>query len=578
MYGSIEDAGDVDFFSFRAWGGREYVIETHLGTNPDTFLTLYNRAGDIIDQHDDSGSGGGERMVWVAPSTGTYYIEVKGYNSGATGTYYLTLTEAVIGSSRQGGELRLALDADPFPDSFTQQLENLSLPLGARQVHSLIFSRLWIDGVSGVERDLVQEWDLSRDHREWTVRLRRDARFHDGRPVTAHDVAYSFELFGPFLTEFADVSAIDDHTLRISFEEPYPGFVSLMAQYDEAIVVPRGMLDLPINSFTDLVGSGPFVPAEYRKNSYLVLERNPAYYEEGLPYLDAVRMVVIPERATRFAAFLTEQIDFLGYPRLLTQEENVTQEEHAQISKTYPDAAFGAYPAVIALWFDTQTTPFNDRRVRMAVNLAIDMERLFGAMWAGELQGTVPDALFPALHTALDEPEALSRWHRYDPEMARQLLAEAGYPDGFETELQFTARYSESWRGTAETFAEMLGQVGIYVALKEIDNYAEYRVAPAEQGMKIALLRDFERDVVRFFSEHFADGGTFNHSRTSMPVSGIDPANPGSILEAQAILNDMVYYIPLFVRSYARNERVHGPLPVQIVNLGVTLRQLWLDE
>ena len=124
----------------------------------------------------------------------------------------------------------------------------------------------------------------------------------------------------------------------------------------------------------------------------------------------------------------------------------------------------------------------------------------------------------------------------------------------------------------------MLGQVGIYVVLEGIEFYGEYRVAPAEQGMKIAVARDFDQDVVRFFNEHFADGGTFNHSRTSMPVSGIDPANTSTILEAQAVLNDMVYYIPLLARSYARNERVHGPLAVEYETLGVILRQLWLGK
>ena len=149
-YGSIEDGDDVDFFSFRASGGHEYVIETHLDSNPDTVLALYDPAGDVIDHHDDSGSGGGERMVWVAPSTDTYYIEVMGYE-GATGTYFLTLIEVAIGSSRQGGELRLAprrraearagrgavplqlhADREPVRRCGTDQQPNLQPPVESR--------------------------------------------------------------------------------------------------------------------------------------------------------------------------------------------------------------------------------------------------------------------------------------------------------------------------------------------------------------------------------------------------------------------------------------------------------------
>ena len=270
--GWIRDDEDHGYFAFSAQRGREYIIETHLGSLSDTVLVLTGPGGVRLED-DDSGDEAASRLYWTAPESDTYLIEVTGFG-GATGSYGLSLTEldraptptpAPRGDARYGGELRLALAEEPFDDGFSPRDNFLA---GASQIYSLIFSRLWrmspdsAGGVVGVEGDLVEWWQVGPDGREWTLGLRQDVRFHDGSPVTARDAEYSIEEFA--LVGSADVSVIDDYTLRIGLQEPNLGFANAMASSWRAIVVPRGMLDAPIDRFTDLVGSGPFIPGPTR--------------------------------------------------------------------------------------------------------------------------------------------------------------------------------------------------------------------------------------------------------------------------------------------------------------------------
>ena len=575
--GRIGDEEDRSYFEFSAQRGREYVIETHLGSISDTVLVLTGPGGLRLED-DDSGDGAASRMYWTAPESDEYLIEVKGFG-GATGDYALSLTELEraptptppLRDARYGGELALALAEEPFGNVYSP-LDNYSD--GASQIYSLIFSRLWRinpENPWGVVGDLVRSWEVSADRMTWTLSLRQDARFHDGSAVTAMDAEYSIGAFAQVGS--AGVSVIDDYTLRIEFEEPNIDFANTMAWSWGAIVVPRGLLDAPIGRFTDLVGSGPFVPAEHNRNSVSTVGRNPDYYEDGLPFLDTVSLYVAPERTTRTAAFQAGEFHFLGYPYSRTSSGHflpLTNQEHATVSR---NAAFGTYPAVFALWFDTRDPPFSDPKVRLAVNRVIDRNALHSLWAAGEPQGPVPEALFPAWSARLDGPRELDEWNRYDPERARELLAEAGYPNGFATSIQVPRNTPQTWSDLAGWIAEMLAGVGIYAEVVESDFNA-----PAERGIKLAPVRRFGQDIDRFFIEHFAAGGESNYSRTRLDTSLVGPNDLDSIIGLHQELAGQVYYIPLPAPLYARSESVRGPLWAELYDLGTTLRHVWLER
>ena len=141
---------------------------------------------------------------------------------------------------------------------------------------------------------------------------------------------------------------------------------------------------------------------------------------------------------------------------------------------------------MFALWFDTRDPPLSDPKVRLAVNRAIDRNAL-DHLGAGEPQGPVPEAIFPAWRTRLGGPRELDEWNRYDPERARELLAEAGYAEGFATSVQVRANAPQTWSDVAASVGDMLADVGIYADVVESDFNA-----PAEQGISnCSVLRGF---------------------------------------------------------------------------------------
>ena len=174
--------------------------------------------------------------------------------------------------------------------------------------------------------------------------------------------------------------------------------------------------------------------------------------------------------------------------------------------------AAGPMPSVPALWFDTESQPFDDPRVRYAISYAIDQE-LINEIFLdgrGDLQSPVPDALFPQWTTELDEPGVLQEWHLYDPEESRRLLAEAGYADGLETRMHVPPRWVE-W---AEVIAEMLAEVDIAVDVVISDPALIAALGQvSHQAMIFAPLQGFGGDVAAFIREHFTDEGQHNYSR-----------------------------------------------------------------
>ena len=179
--------------------------------------------------------------------------------------------------------------------------------------------------------------------------------------------------------------------------------------------------------------------------------------------------------------------------------------------------AAGPTPSVPALWFDTESPPFDDPRVRFATSYAIDQELINEIFWdgRGDLQSPVPDALFPQWTTELDEPGVLQKWHLYDPEESRRLLAEAGYGDGFETRVHVLPR----WAQWAEVIAEMLADVGIVVAVVISDPALVAALGQvSHQSMIVAPLQGFGGDVAAFIREHFTDEGQHNYSRLASDV------------------------------------------------------------
>lgn len=268
------------------------------------------------------------------------------------------------------------------------------------------------------------------DARTFVFTLREGVTFHDGTPLTAEDVRFSLERIqnpdvGATLRpnlEGATITVVDERTVRIEKPDPDATLLSVLALPEASIISRQWMAGEP-NIRAEANGTGPFMLAEYEPSVRAQLVRNPAYFVEGQPYLDGVEFRMIRSDDARVNALRTgalDMIDFVPWKDIdaLRRVPNLTV-----------DSAGGAF---MNLWFNATKAPFDDPRVRRAIAMAIDREGISRAAFFGHgspLYGppTTEDSPF-------FRPE-LADAYGHDTDAARALLAEAGYPDGFNLEL-----------------------------------------------------------------------------------------------------------------------------------------------
>jgi peptide/nickel transport system substrate-binding protein len=281
-----------------------------------------------------------------------------------------------------------------------------------------------------LEPALAESWDVSDDGLTYTFFLRDGVTFHNGRAMTADDVVYSFERImaeetgSPQASRFnvvSDVTALDDNTVEFALSEPFAPFLSNLPNLT---VVPREVVEENGDLQQVAVGTGPFTLGEIVPDTYVMLEAYPDYYREGEPGVAAIRYNVVPEASTRAAGLRT------GTYHLLPDVDPATAQT---LRNARGVTLLGTQDlAYTLLGLNTGREPFGDPRVRAAINHAIDREEIVEAVYFGDAEAGGP--LSPALvDWALDTEE----FYCYDhsEERARELLAEAGYPDGIDLEI-----------------------------------------------------------------------------------------------------------------------------------------------
>ena len=234
----------------------------------------------------------------------------------------------------------------------------------------------------GLYPDLALSWDTSTDGKTYTFKLTPDAKWHDGVLVTAQDVIFSFNRIAsdpgipaaPFRATFKSVDkmeAPDPLTLRITLKQISASFLPQLTAMNQAIYPEHA-----VQSILDMkpVGSGPFRFVSYDRDQKAVIERNPNYWKKdpqgrALPYLDRMELYILPNSATRIAAFRTGQVDLM---------DNVTQvsgTDFDQIKAAYSDTVSVPNRGGFLYWLFPNRAPYNDVRVRKAFSLAFDRQQ-----------------------------------------------------------------------------------------------------------------------------------------------------------------------------------------------------------
>ncbi|MDR2518988.1 MAG: ABC transporter substrate-binding protein [Spirochaetaceae bacterium] len=295
----------------------------------------------------------------------------------------------------------------------------------------------------------AQSWAVEQEGLVYEFRLRPELTFHDGSPVTLEDAAFTLETAAAArfnrLDQIEEVAVTPQNTLRITLKTPDMEFLP----YLTVGVVPKNNPDREKNP----IGAGPFAVAAYETQRSLSLVKNPRYWQEGLPYLDKITYVFIPDSAAQVLALRGGAIDSAALTGALLQQLDLSEF----------DAPSRHSSAVQLLALNNKAPPLNDLRVRQAIHYAVDAQEIIDAAFYGQGEPS-PSPLIPGLH----EYYQAGLGYPADPQKARSLLAEAGYAGGFPLEITLASNYTMHI-DTGQVLVNQLARVGITASITLVD-------------------------------------------------------------------------------------------------------------
>jgi peptide/nickel transport system substrate-binding protein len=354
-----------------------------------------------------------------------------------------------------GGSLTIAQAVEP-PGLDPASNPSTAIP---RVVYSNVLEGLLkIDRTGKIISALAREFKISQDGKEYTFFLKKGVTFHDGKPFDAEDVKFTFErLMDPktgvvhpeYYKEIDLVEAVDSYTVKIKLKNVNSMFLFNLARGDSVIVNKQAADKLK----TEPIGTGPFRLVEWVRGDHITLAKFGGYYGKGIPYLEKVTFKFIGDPSAQIASLRAGDVDVIAY--------DVTPENAKLLEKNPNFKVLNGYTTTeVILSINNSRKPFNDVRVRRAMAYAIDRKALI----EGAISGygvPIGSHMDPGNPYYVD----LTKTYPYNPQKARQLLAEAGYPDGFEAVLKLPERYAYAKR-SGEIIADMLSQVGIRLKIE----------------------------------------------------------------------------------------------------------------
>ncbi len=400
-------------------------------------------------------------------------------------------------------------------------------------VQNQIYNRLmeFKPGTTDLEPALATEWKAAPDGKTWTFKLRPGVTFQDGTPFNAEAVKFNIDrwwdashpqgyrnagkiyevwsqVFGGFKgtpdSIVQSVTVVDAATVQITLKQPFAAFPNAIAAAYFGIASPTAVKKAGAKYGTPgslAVGTGPFVFKEWRTGDRIVLEKNPTYWRSGFPKVNQLVIRFVADPAARLAQLRAGQIDFTvdlapDQKKEIDADANLTAIARPSFNVGY-------------LALNPSYKPLTDVKVRQAIAYAINRPAIVQAFW-GNLGTHDPHFLPEPLAWANDSTLAA---YPFDPQKAKQLLTEAGYPNGFDLELWYmpvSRPYFPTPKPIAEAFAADLSAIGIRVSLKTQD-WAAYlanrRKPPGYQSFMLGWTADYG-DPDSFYFPHYGPGAT----------------------------------------------------------------------
>ena len=422
----------------------------------------------------------------------------------------------LVEKPRYGGVFKYVLTQNPqrFDDVFgvihnspTMYITNEDLmqgdwakgPAGTAE-YTCLYTMLPPPGTGLAAGGLAESWELI-EPRTLVFHIRKGIHWHDkppvnGRELTADDVVFSFKRLWDSPTQWRhfaypwdeyleSITALDKWTVAITY---LPGKAAPVFEFvsDHSRVVPHEAIEEygDLGKWQNSCGTGAFMLVDYVSGSSVTFVRNPNYWmkdplhpENSLPYLDGLKWLIIQDASTQIAALRTGKIDHL----------NLGWEDAEQLLKTSPQLNHLEWLSSYAstLHWRVDKPPFDDLRVRRALAMALDNQEIADTYYGGYTELlTYPTANIPEfkdMFIPLDEfSESIREQFEYHPEKARQLLAEAGYPDGFKTEVVCYSAHvdllsivKDQWAKIGVDLELIVKEYGVYSSIGQRKTYEQ---------------------------------------------------------------------------------------------------------
>ncbi|PWD65314.1 glutathione ABC transporter substrate-binding protein GsiB [Pectobacterium versatile] len=363
-------------------------------------------------------------------------------------------------------------------------------PYDANDSLSQTVAKSFYQGLFGFDKDmklvnvLADSYDVSPDGLTYTVKLHPGVKFHDGSAFNAAAVKVNLDrasnpdnrLKRYNLFKMIDkTEAVDDLTVKITLKTPFSAFVNNLAHPAAVMISPAALKQYGKDIGFHPVGTGPYRFVAWNQTDFVKVEKFNGYWKAGLPKLDSITWRPVVDNNTRAALLQTGEAQF-AYPIPF---------EQAKVLEKNDKLALVASPSILHRYISMNVTqkPFDNPKVRQALNYAINKEALIKVAFSG--YATPAEGPLPS---SIDYSVKYHPWP-YDPAKARELLKEAGYPDGFTTTLWSSHNHSTAQKVLQFT-QQQLAQVGVKVQVTAMD--AGQRAAEVEgKGVKETGVRLF---------------------------------------------------------------------------------------
>lgn len=342
-------------------------------------------------------------------------------------------------------------------------------PYDANDTLSQAVAKSFYQGLYGFDKDmklhpvLAESYAVSKDGKVYTIKLRSGVKFQDGTAFNAEAVKVNFDRASnpenklrrySLFQNIEKTEAVNPSTVRITLKQPFSAFINTLAHPSAVMISPAALKEYGKSIGQHPVGTGPFKFVEWRTTDYLKVAKFDGYWRKGYPKVDSITWRPVVDNNTRAAVMQTNEAQF-AYP--------VPPEAVAALSKK-PSLEVTAAPSIMNQYitFNTLQKPFDNVKVREAINYAINKQALVKVAFGGYAkpsEGVVPQGVEYAVK--------MGPWP-YDPAKARQLLKEAGYPNGFETTL-WAAFNNTTSQKAIQFVQQQLAQVGIKVQVQALE-------------------------------------------------------------------------------------------------------------